>query len=227
MDDPRLHLLQRRLFECGKRVQWTPAHMVMVARYMGFTNLDIERLRSSERRLPTEPSGVEKEEAATGRSYTFVISTAAVDRMGDTIAVNGWRLADYRKNPVVLWSHEGHRVPIGRATKVWVEGATLKATTVFTPAELNRQAEQVRLMLESRFLSATSVGFVPHKWKFSEDPARKYGIDFQDQELVEFSVVPVPANPEALIEVSDATKAKWAANARRNAEVERLKAYGT
>src|SRR5262249_44398374 len=61
------------------------------------------------------------------RTFTFTISTPTVDRAGDTIAINGWRLASYRKNPVVLWSHNGNLLPIGRSTQVWTAGSQLRA----------------------------------------------------------------------------------------------------
>jgi hypothetical protein len=49
------------------------------------------------------------------------------------------------------------------------------------------------------------VGFRPLEWDFTDDPERGAddwfpGIDFQQQELVELSVVTVPANPEALMD---------------------------
>jgi phage head maturation protease len=55
------------------------------------------------------------------------------------------------------------------------------------------------------FLAATSVGFRPLKWEYTTDKERGAddwfpGIDFEEQELVEFSIVTVPANPEALME---------------------------
>jgi len=37
------------------------------------------------------------------RSLNFTISSARVDRMGDTVSMDGWHLEEYRKNPVVLW----------------------------------------------------------------------------------------------------------------------------
>jgi phage head maturation protease len=55
-------------------------------------------------------------------------------------------------------------------------------------------------MLKTGFLSATSVGFIPLKYNFVDDPQRRFGIDFLEQELLEFSIVTVPANAEALIE---------------------------
>jgi hypothetical protein len=48
------------------------------------------------------------------RTLTFTISSAAVDRMGDTIKVDGWKLDAYRKNPVVLWGHDAGDFPSRR-----------------------------------------------------------------------------------------------------------------
>jgi len=55
------------------------------------------------------------------------------------------------------------------------------------------------------FIAATSVGFRPLKWEYTRDLDRGAedwfpGIDFEEQELVELSVVTVPANPEALLD---------------------------
>jgi hypothetical protein len=58
--------------------------------------------------------------------------------------------------------------------------------------------------IKGGFLSAVSVGFAPIKYAFSEEQGRSFGIDFLQQELLEFSVCPVPANPEALIEARSA-----------------------
>jgi hypothetical protein len=54
-------------------------------------------------------------------------------------------------------------------------------------------------MLAGGFLNATSVGFQPVEWTYNEDHG---GYDFIRNELLEHSVVPVPANPEALMQAS-------------------------
>lgn len=138
--------------------------------------------------------------AGDGRNLTFVISTASVDRMGDTIAVDGWKLDGFRRNPVVLWAHDAGSLPVAKATKVWIEGGRLMADAEFTPSGMARFNDTVFDMLKGGFLSATSVGFAPLKYAFTDDPQRRFGIDFLEQELLEFSVVPVPANAEALIQ---------------------------
>ncbi len=48
--------------------------------------------------------------------------------------------------------------------------------------------------------TSTSVGFAPLKYAFTDDPQRRYGIDFLEQELLEFSIVTIPANPDALLD---------------------------
>ena len=50
------------------------------------------------------------------------------------------------------------------------------------------------------YLNAVSVGFNPSEWKWVDDEDRPWGIDYNKQELLEYSAVPVPANPEALID---------------------------
>lgn len=134
------------------------------------------------------------------RALDFTISTEAVDRYGDTVAVDGWQLENFRKNPVVLWMHNNMRLPVAKASSIRVEDGKLKARATFTPAGLEPFNDQVLALLKGGFLSATSVGFLPLKYNFVDDPSRRFGIDFLEQELLEFSIVTVPANPEALIE---------------------------
>jgi HK97 family phage prohead protease len=134
------------------------------------------------------------------RSLDFIISTAAVDRYGDTVAVDGWKLVNFRKNPVVLWMHDNSMLPVAKAANVRIEDGVLKSRATFTEAGLVRYNDIVLQLLKTGFLTAVSVGFIPLKYNFVDDPARRFGIDFLEQELLEFSIVTVPANPEALVE---------------------------
>jgi HK97 family phage prohead protease len=142
------------------------------------------------------------------RALSFTISTAIVDRELDRIAIEGWDLANFLRNPVVLWGHDAARLPIGRAFNVRTENGALKASVEFIPADTPEGgafAESVYRLALNGFIAATSVGFRPIKWDFTDDEARGAddwfpGIDFNEQELVELSIVTVPANPEALID---------------------------
>lgn len=128
------------------------------------------------------------------RSVRFTISTSSPDRDNDTVAASGWKLENYKKNPVVLWAHDYSSLPVGKATRIMVDGNKLVADMEFAAHPF---AETVMQMVKGGFLRATSVGFAPHLYKFNE---ARGGLDFEEQELLEFSIVPVPANPEALIE---------------------------
>jgi HK97 family phage prohead protease len=142
------------------------------------------------------------------RTLRFTISTDCVDRERDKIAISGWELSNYKRNAVVLWGHDPSRLPIGRAFDVAVRDGALKASVEFIPADTpegGQFAESVYRLARQGFLNATSVGFRPIKWDYTDDPERGAddwfpGIDFDAQELVELSIVTVPANPEALIE---------------------------
>lgn len=91
---------------------------------------------------------------------------------------------------------------------IGVEDGKLKAVVQFMPASVpifGPKAEGIYQMCLGGYLNATSVGFKPVEWSISRDPERKGddmepGADFERAELVEFSIVSVPCNPEALIE---------------------------
>ncbi len=130
------------------------------------------------------------------RRLRFAISTGAVDRQHDVIDPTGWDTNDYLKNPIVLWAHNYDDLPVAKAISLGVEGNALIAEAEFVPGDVYPFAETVYQMLKGGFLNATSVGFRPKKTAFVED---RQGYDIQQAELLEFSIVPVPANPEALI----------------------------
>jgi HK97 family phage prohead protease len=133
------------------------------------------------------------------RKIRFCFSDGSVDRMGDTIDPNGWDIRDFNANPVALWAHDSSQPPIGRAGNVVVEGARLMGDIDFIPPETYAFSETIYQMILGKFLNAVSVGFIPLEYSFVEnDPDRGWGIDFKRQQLLEISVCPVPANPNAL-----------------------------
>lgn len=130
------------------------------------------------------------------RKMSFVISTAGVDRDNDTIDSKGWKTENYMKNPVVMWAHDYAGLPVAKATSLKLTDQGLAADIEFPAPGTYPFADTVHDMLKAGFLSATSVGFRPSK--FEQNSERK-GFDYSEQELLEFSIVPVPSNPEALV----------------------------
>jgi len=137
------------------------------------------------------------------RTYWFTASTSDRDRMGDVIVQSGWRLQAFRKNPVVLWAHDNSGLPVGRANESRVEDGDLRLKVEFVPEDIYPFAGTVDKMVDAGFLRTGSVGFTVYDVKdLTEDdkksrPEMEYGKRLYG-ELLEFSIVPVPANPHAL-----------------------------
>ena len=134
---------------------------------------------------------------ASDGAMTFVVSTGDVDRHGDTISVDGWHLQAYIRNPVFLWAHNYTRPAIGKALNVWGGGQRLLARVEFAPTEF---AQEVAGLYQTGYQRGVSVGFKPVKYQARRDPETGafLGINFIEQELLEISAAPVPANASAL-----------------------------
>jgi HK97 family phage prohead protease len=128
----------------------------------------------------------------------FVLSDGTVDRMGDRIDPGGWILTAYRKNPVVLWAHDASAPPIGRMHNIVADGTRLIGDVEFASAEVYPFAATICRMVKTGYINAGSVGFLPIEYSLADDWDRPLGIDFHRQELLEFSIVPLPANKNAL-----------------------------
>lgn len=121
-----------------------------------------------------------------------IISTSAVDRHNENIETAGISYKDYMQNPVVLYGHDYEGLPIGKTLKLTKQmGKQIKARFQLAIEEYPF-AGTVYAMIKSGYLNAVSIGGIVKEW--SEDYRSIVKMD-----MVEFSVVPVPANPEALI----------------------------
>jgi HK97 family phage prohead protease len=128
------------------------------------------------------------QKAADGDTGTFevIITTENLDRYQEVIKLDGWDLAHYRNNPVVLWGHDHHTLPVGVATTVEIADGKMVAKGKFAPHAF---AQTIRQLYDMGVLRATSVGFIEKE---------REGNLITKAELLEFSFVSVPANPYAL-----------------------------
>jgi len=131
----------------------------------------------------------------------IVINTGTVDRDHDRVFPDGAYLENFLKNPVLLWGHN-YREPwaiIGRANVRKENGAL-----VMTPVR------------------AASIGFRP-----LEPPVENEfgGRDFRRWELLEVSLVPIPANQEALRRVAKALVNEEEEKGEKHEEVKRAIPY--
>ena len=130
---------------------------------------------------------------AANRTVDFVVSDTSLDRYNTV--VKGWILDSYVRNPVVLFGHDSRSLPVGRALATNEVNGELVAKLQFAPAEVYDFADQVFRMIEAGYLNAVSAGFIPGDVEFN---AEADAFMLTQNELIEISVVPVPANRNAL-----------------------------
>lgn len=134
---------------------------------------------------------------AQGDEPEITITTGGPDREGDIIEPDGAELSDYLKNPTVGYWHfrpGDAALPVGSTVSLTVEpGRGLRAKWKWL--EGDPFATRVRNAWEQGVLRAASVGFLP----LASEPRRDVrGLRFTRWTLLEWSLVPVPANPEAV-----------------------------
>lgn len=162
--------------------------------------MKLEKGQTTKKDLPIETKDL------GDRSVQFTISKEVVDRDGDILRAGGVDFTNYMKNPVFLGFHNSRDFPLGKVTKFWVEGDSVKAIVYFpTVEELSTNPEQASEKAKltdftyhcykTGMLNAVSVGFIPLEWTETEN-----GYDIQKWELLEFSAVAVPANQDAIAE---------------------------
>lgn len=120
-----------------------------------------------------------------------VITTSSVDRHHENILTAGIDTSSYMNNPVVLWGHDYEGLPIGKTIKLTEMKNKIKARFQLA-VDIFPFAKSVYDMIVNGYINAVSIGGVVRQW--SEDY-----MTIEEMEMVEFSVVPIPANPEALI----------------------------
>lgn len=133
-------------------------------------------------------------------TMSFVASTSAEDRYGDVIAQNGWDLTAYNANPIILFNHDASAMPIGKGEVDVIDGKLL------IDVEFDMEdphAAEIGRKCQAGFLNSVSVGFnaieaversnLPDGHQYKSDN----GLFFNKAELLEVSVVTIPANPEA------------------------------
>lgn len=153
---------------------------------------------------------VRKDEQGS-RKITFVASDGTRDSSGTVLNVNGWKLDRFNSNGIIGYQHKVYGGwddtdnpdnVIGKGY-AYVKDGQLLVDVEFEPAEINELAEKIYQKLLFGSLKAVSVGFMPvGKGQWGKDEESLDGKNptyyYAGQELLEVSVVNIPANPNAL-----------------------------
>lgn len=138
------------------------------------------------------------------RIISFLVSTGDIDRDMEILDPGGWKLKNYKKNPVFLWAHDHRGLPVARGVKFKNEEDGLLIDYQFATAEEYPFADTVYNLYKGGFLNAVSVGFIPLKWEDGDMEKGKFRRRYTEHELLEVSAVAVPSNYNALAQARDA-----------------------
>lgn len=130
--------------------------------------------------------------------FTAIASSEMKDRHGDIVKADGWDLKSYKDNPILLFMHD-HTKPIGKSTKVWIDksGKTAKLMFKGIISSATEEARAAKQLMMEGILNSFSVGFMPLEMD---------GSTITKSELHEISLVSVPANPDARLQVAKSLK---------------------
>ena len=136
---------------------------------------------------------------ANRRAVTIAANNRA--RATPELDLRGLQFDNYRRNPVVMWAHDAvgrspsGGLPIGRTLSI------ARATDGGIVAEFeflddDPFAQRIRNAWDKGFLQAASISWLP----LESRPAANGGLRDIRSELLEWSIVSVPADPDALRE---------------------------
>ena len=150
-----------------------------------------------------------KTHAAKVNGLDFVLSDETPDRMDDVIMSDGWQLSNFKRNPIALFGHRSD-FPIGKWKNLRVDDKQLRGDLELAPQGTSQRIDEIRALVDAGILKAVSVGFRPVE-SAPRKESKSGGVFWTKAELVETSLVSVPANPNALavakqLNISSATQ---------------------
>lgn len=149
---------------------------------------------------------------AETRSAEFVMSSERIDRDGDIVRQRGLGLGEFKKNPVALFVHNSRNWVVGNWPEVRkqlredpprTEGTLAFPDTADAPqGEMRETIEAAHWQVAKGLIKTVSIGFMPLELEFIEhkdgESPWSYGFDIIKSELYECSLVPIPAQPDAV-----------------------------
>ncbi len=127
------------------------------------------------------------------------ISTPNYDRGNDRVFPKGGMLDNYLKNPIIMWLHDYH----GETPAAGIPVATCPYLKITDEGIISGEpqflegdpfAQRVKNAWDKGFLKTASIGFLPIDYETNE----KSGTDYKTWEMLEWSLVPIPMNAEAM-----------------------------
>jgi len=137
--------------------------------------------------------------------YPWTLSTFDLDRFAERVDPHGWDFKRFMENPVVQWAHRFDIPAIGKIEGLTIDDSGLHGVVFFNDKSFDPFGWSIGQRVKAGVIRAGSVGFrvmeieIPSKADSRDGTA----LIFRKQELLEFSICNVPANPFALAKVNN------------------------
>jgi HK97 family phage prohead protease len=138
-------------------------------------------------------------------AIVWTLSTFDLDRFAERVDPAGWEFSAFAKNPVVQWAHRFDIPAIGKIEGLTVDDSGLHGVVFFNDKSFDPFGWSIGQRVKAGVIRAGSVGFrvleieIPSKADSRDGTA----LIFRKQELLEFSICNVPANPFALAKINN------------------------
>ena len=162
--------------------------------------------------------GDEAKSATRGTVIKGFASTPTKDRHDDIVLPSAFEETiqkDYKKNPIILFQHDTYN-PIGKATYMSISEKGLYIEGLIVD-------EKIEPKIQAGILKTLSIGYIPQEVEFKDKNGAVLNPDISDDrmriwmeegvtrtikklELVENSIVSVPANPDAIFDMEKSVK---------------------
>lgn len=162
-------------------------------------NTKITLANGVERELSSQAFGLMeiREVGEETRTITGIATTPKIDSYGDIVESQGVQF----RGPVNLFLYHNTTKPVGnvqfgKATKDGIP-FTAKLPDVKEEGTVRERVNEAWHSLKYKLLQAVSIGFNPIEYTYLDN---SYGVRYTLWEMLELSLVGVPANPDAMIQ---------------------------
>ena len=140
--------------------------------------------------------------------FAWTLSTFDLDRFGERIDPDGWDFRRYLENPVVEWAHRYDIPAIGKIESLSIDDEGLHGLVYFNDKSYDPFGWGIGQRVKAGVIRAGSVGFRVMEIEIPSKDGSRDGTSliFRKQELLEFSICNVPANPWALTKTIETAK---------------------
>ena len=186
---------QKRMIADRGRVHWQPEHYKTLAKIYGVSEREVAKAMAPAPEISRDAPGiVTKSSAGAPKGIRWTMNDGEPDRMSDVVVAAGVDLSAFKGNPIALLGHNPDR-PIGTWSGVHASGGKLVGTLHLADTPWGRVAAEE---IGEGVLKAASIGFMPLEF----EPIKGGGFQFNQIELMETSVVSIPASRGSLRERS-------------------------